>query len=390
MKIKKLLVGLLAVIMTVGVCFAFTACSNDGDKDKDKDTGTNTKSYQLEGEFRDDLAALGNGFDFLVDLKADNTAVVARYNPFSYDASDAATNKSYEAEFMKGTWKAAKKDGVDCLQIKLACYDKGAEVEGSAFTGYAYEVAGTYSVEISFPLVKGMAFKRQVTVSGGETKKYADANAFIKAKKMTFTAPEHVTVFEAKGQDNNVAATLYVQNGGKVLMYSGYSKIAEGTYTKNDTAMTITINDTPIEVTVEGTKGSFSYVHDMGYGDYKITYNFACADLTKVPAVEAPAAPKYTSTNTVTVKNPMNQSDMQAHLVVELTDDTNCKYYVSEFGGQLGSFDCTYTLNNGVITLTLKGAEPTEGMNVGFWTIMKTTLTWTLDDTNHTMTVKTA
>ena len=73
MKLRKLLVALLAVVMAVGVATAFAACG-DGDKPDDKKPA-NDKSYQLSGEFRDNLQVLGDGFDFLLDW----TVTAARY-----------------------------------------------------------------------------------------------------------------------------------------------------------------------------------------------------------------------------------------------------------------------------------------------------------------------
>ncbi len=471
MKIRKLLVTLLAVVMAIGVATALTACAPTEEKNPDNKPG-NEKSFQLTGSFTDDLGPMGKGFEFMLNLNTDLTAVLARYSPYSYDHSDAATNKSYNAEFMKGTWKEAKKDGVDCLQIKLACVGESGK-ETDNVTVYSYEVAGTYSADVSFPIVPGMSYKRTVSMSGSATKTYADGNAFIQAKKMTFVAPESVTTFVATS--NMGTATLYVQAEGKVAAYLGYNEIASGTYSKTDSEIKVILNDTPATVTVDGNKGSFIYAYNMGYGD-DIQLNFVCEDITKIPAfgpadfepvnytgtfkgteykmtLTSPTACKYstkmggyefgfdgtytvgkddkviaftigeeptnqqllaawngmknivwtldevnktmtgmlkyTSATTFTVKNPMNQSDMQAHLVIGITDESNCKFFIAEFGGMLGSFDCTYTLEGDTITLTLKGEEPTEGMNVGFWTVMKETLSWTLN-ADMTMAVVTA
>ena len=384
MKFKKLLVALLAVVMAVGVAMAFAACGEEKeDPNKKPEGGTNTKSYQLSGEFRDDLSILGGGYDFLLNLNVEGDAVLARYNPFSYDASDAATNPNYTAEYMKGTWKAVQKDGVDCLQIKLAIHKQDGTTESES-TLYAYDVAGVYSVEVEFPLVPGMSFTRKVTLTGGENKTYADANAFIQAKKMTFTAPESVTTFESKTQGGEVNATLYVQNGGKVIAYMGTSKISEGTYTKSATEMTVTLDGTPIEVTIEGNKGSFTYTYSAG-GMYDVELNFVCDDLTKVPNTDSttpePTTQKYTSTTTVNLS--MGGYSVPCNLVIELTDETNCKYYATGYSYTFGNFECTYTRTGNVITLTIK-EEPAEDTT---WDVLKETLTWELDDATNTMKV---
>lgn len=370
MKIKKLLVTLLAVVMAVGVMTAVAACGDP--KPTPTPEPTPEKSYQLTGGFRQDLQAMGQGFDFMLDLNKDGSAVCARYNPFSYDSSDAASNRNYTAKFMEGTWKATKKDGVDCLQIKLAVKaEDGTEQNGNTF--YAYDVAGVYSFDLNFPIVPGMSFTRDVTLSGGETKTYADANAFIQAKKMTFEAPAHVATFESK-KDEKVNATTYVAADGKVYIYTGYTKIAEGTYTKNETEMKVIISDTPINVTIDGNKGTFAYTYDMGgYGS--TTYTFVCEDLTKIPAKGGTPSEqvKYTGT--------LNETPY----TITILSATECKYATKMAGYDVG-FDCTYTINadTHVITITIK-EEPTNDSLKTVWNGMKD-IVWTLNEADHTMT----
>ena len=227
MKTKKFIVAILAAILAVGAVFAFTACGPEDDGKDGDTTNPSTKSYQLVGSFTDSLGPLGDGFEFMLNLNTDGTAVLSRYNPYSYDSSDASTNRNFEEKFMEGTWKEAEKDGVDCLQIKLEVRKEDGTTS-DASTSYAYDVAGEYSFELGFPIVPGMSFTRNVTLKGGETKKYADANAFIKGTCKTFTPPESVATFE----DEEKGGTAYVQEDGTVLLYSGYTEFATGTYYK--------------------------------------------------------------------------------------------------------------------------------------------------------------
>ncbi len=362
MKIKKLLVALLAVVMAVGVMTAVAAC----DDPEPAPSPENTKSFQLTGEFRQDLQAMGQGFDFMLDLNKDGSAVLARYNPFGYDSSDAASNKSYAAKYMEGTWKEAKKDGVDCLQIKLAV-KKADGTEENANTFYAYDVAGVYSFDLNFPIVPEMSFTRDVTLTGGETKTYADGNAFIQAKKMTFEAPAHVTTFESE-KDGKVNATAYVASDAKIYLYTGYTQIAQGTYSKNELEMKVIINDSPINVAIDDNKGTFEYTYDMGgYGS--TTYTFVCKDITKVPA-QGPATfepVRYEGTVGGTTYS------------IVLTSETDCKYANKQMESMF-SFECTYAIDETthVITLTIK-QEPSNEMLKGLWAGMKD-IVWTLGD----------
>lgn len=474
MKLRKLLVALLAVVMAVGVATAFAACG-DGDKKDDKKDPVNEKTYQLNGSLTDDLGPIGKGFEYMLNLNKDGSSVLSRYNPYNYNTEDAATNKDYDAEFMTGTWKAAKKEGIDCLQIKLAAKTQAGGTANDV-TVYSYETAGVYSVEITVPIVVGQSFTRPISLTGGETKKYADANAFIQGTKKAFVAPESVTTFLAKQNDATIG-TLYIQAEGKVVAYYGYQEVANGTYVKDATSMKVNLKGTEYTVTIEGNKGSFDYTHNI-YGDYNAELHFVCEDLTKVPAFgdtefeivtytgtyrgteysikltsatdctytgkmsyqdntfdvpfdctykigkdkvialtvkEEPTgmtagawpgmkaitwtvnetdktmtgAVNYTSVNDVNVT--MQGSSMPSKLVIAILDDTNCKFNVAAVAGYgMGIFDCTYTVTDNVITLTIK-AEPDADkspVNAGLWNEIKTMLTWTLDETAHTMTVK--
>ena len=81
---------------------------------------TESKPYQFTGKYEEDSAnASMLNAAFLLNLNEDGTAVADRYMFDNYDDSDAATNPTYTASYMSGTWKEAERDGVACLQIKL-------------------------------------------------------------------------------------------------------------------------------------------------------------------------------------------------------------------------------------------------------------------------------
>ena len=206
---KKIIALILAAVMV----FALVACSGSAPAASDNKPAANTgsepaktetkdetpaadaKSYQLVGKYEEsgDFAATINGA-FLCNLNADGTAVIDRYKFSNYNAAPAAENPTYEANFMTGTWKAVEKDGIASLQIKVACVDKAGN-ESNAGTFYANEIAGEWSFDLNFPIVVGAGYTRTATLSGGETKTYADADAFIAAFKQEFNAPEHVGEF---------------------------------------------------------------------------------------------------------------------------------------------------------------------------------------------------
>ena len=388
MKTKKFIVALLAAILAVGAVFALTACGPEDDKKDDDKTTTSTKSYQLVGSFTDSLGPLGDGFEFMLNLNTDGTAVLSRYNPYSYDSSDAATNTSFDEKFMEGTWKEAEKDGVDCLQIKLEVRKEDGTTS-DATTSYAYDVAGEYSFDLTFPIVPGMAFTRQVTLKGGETKKYADANAFIKGTCKTFTAPESIATFEAEN-----GGTAYVQEDGTVLLYSGYTEFATGTYYKTADDFGIVIGGEEVEVTKEGNKASFTYTYSMG-GGYEQEYTFVCDDISvlpdKAPAggeeeeTPEPGTDDKTLVGTYEGTNQPKPTDTVRKYKIELYDDNTCTLTFNFMTNII--FECKYTKDGNVVTLSdLTTDNPYGGQLKG---MAEEALVWTLGD-DGTMTPVTA
>lgn len=346
MKTKKFIVAILAAILAVGAVFAFTACGPEDDGKDGDTTNPSTKSYQLVGSFTDSLGPLGDGFEFMLNLNTDGTAVLSRYNPYSYDSSDASTNRNFEEKFMEGTWKEAEKDGVDCLQIKLEVRKEDGTTS-DASTSYAYDVAGEYSFELGFPIVPGMSFTRNVTLKGGETKKYADANAFIKGTCKTFTPPESIATFE----DEEKGGTAYVQEDGTVLLYSGYTEFATGTYYKTADDFGIIIEGEEVEVTVNGNKASFTSIYSMG-GGYDVEYTYVCDDISVLPD-KAPAGGEEETGEvyTATMKESLGVYEADVTYTLTLIDATNYKITAVANQMSLATMTGTYTKDGNTVTL---------------------------------------
>ena len=172
MKLSKRFAALgLSLVMAL----ALPACGDDpadatpSPGGSNTDAPTSTKSFQFYGKFDEGDGANASMLNaaFLLNLNEDGTAVADRYMFSNYDASDAATNPTYTASYMSGTWKEAERDGVPCLQIKLAYVDEAGN-ESNSQTAYAYDVAGVYSFDLTFPVVPGMSYTRTVTMEGSE------------------------------------------------------------------------------------------------------------------------------------------------------------------------------------------------------------------------------
>ena len=370
MKTKKFIVAILAAILAVGAVFAFTACGPEDDGKDGDTTNPSTKSYQLVGSFTDSLGPLGDGFEFMLNLNTDGTAVLSRYNPYSYDSSDASTNRNFEEKFMEGTWKEAEKDGVDCLQIKLEVRKEDGTTS-DASTSYAYDVAGEYSFELGFPIVPGMSFTRNVTLKGGETKKYADANAFIKGTCKTFTPPESIAKFE----DEEKGGTAYVQKDGTVLLYSGYTEFATGTYYKTADDFGIIIEGEEVDVTVEGKKASFKSIYSMG-GGYDVEYTYVCDDISVLPEKAKDPAGGEEETGevyTATMHESFYGQEADVTYTLTLIDATN--YKITAVAGEmsLATMTGTYTKDGNTVTLV---AGNTEGSTIA--SLVNGKLNWTL------------
>ena len=204
---------------------------------------------------------------FLLNLNEDGTASCDKYAYGQYNADPAASNPSYAAGYLTGKWKEVEKDGVPCLQIKLE-----AAGGANAQTAYAYDIAGEYSFDMTFPVVPGASYTRNVTMSGSEEKAFADADAFIQGKKMEFVAPDHVDVFTDAEQN----ATAYLQADGTMLIYAGYDKFADGKWMIGADGVSISIGGEAVSVTTEGNTASFTVDRSLD-GANSVTYNLVCS-----------------------------------------------------------------------------------------------------------------
>lgn len=284
MKFKKFFLGVVIGILAVA-SLALGACSNDGGNDDEgKDDGPVTISYQLsgvmDGEDLDSFSFAKGAF--WLKLMSDGSIVMDRYNFGNYNTSPAAENDDYIQNYMQGEWEETTRDGVEALSIEIYVLNE-AGIKTQASSATAYNSNGTYTCSLRMEVVSGAGFFRQVSFSGGTTL-YADADEFIEKNAKEFVAPESVAIFT----DEENGGTVYLQEDGTVLIYSGYSQAASGTWA-NDKAgnMTVTVAGTPITVTVDtaADKATFDYEYAI-YGDYKINFTFT-AKYSDIPEFSA-------------------------------------------------------------------------------------------------------
>ena len=173
----KMTALVLTLVMVLSLGFAGTALATEAPAEEAEEAVK--PLCQLVGKYEEE----GQGADrvngaFKLELFEDGTAVCDRYRYMAKDATEAASNPSYDDAFMTGTWEATQKDGIDCLKIELACDNNGTKSNETSM--YAYEVAGQYSTEMDFPIVVGMDYKRTVAMAGVE-EMLEDDDAFIEA-----------------------------------------------------------------------------------------------------------------------------------------------------------------------------------------------------------------
>lgn len=344
---KKTLALILAVIMIGSL---LTACGSSAPAATTATTAAteaateaaSTKSFQLtgnyseEGEFASMLAAA-----FMLNLNEDGTASCDKYAYGQYNADPAASNPSYSAAYLTGKWKEVEKDGVPCLQIKLE-----AAGGANAQTAYAYEIAGTYSFEMTFPVVPGASYTRNVSMAGGETKTYADADAFIQANKIEFTAPEHIGAFV----DEEHNGTAYMQADGTLLVYAGYDKFADGKWMVKDGAVTVSIGGEAKEVTMGDNTASFTIDRSLD-GSNSVTYTLVCADVAALPSAEVAEDAPYTCSIT------MGDNPTTVELTLNADNTANLKVFTD--------IPCTYTQVGSVVCLEVVGEL--EGFAAQIW-----------------------
>lgn len=373
MKMKKLLAAVVSATM-LGSMLA--ACGGSGSNSQTSgsetsQSGEGGKTYQFWGTYEEDgeNASMLNAA-FLLNLNEDGTSVADKYMFANCDASDAATNPTYTTSYMSGTWKEVEKDGVECLQIKLAYVDDAGN-ESNAQTAYAYDVAGVYSFDLTFPVVPGMSYTRVASMEGKEGQTYADANAFIQAYKQEFTAPESVGTFT----DATNNGTAYLQADGTLLLYAGYDKFADGKWALADGAISITLNDEAVDVTMDGNKATFTAERDMGEGN-TTSFTFVCEDISALSAPEAGAQTPAQAPAEAEGIATYEAGDLE----LVLLDDTNMKVKYPAYGMERDGF--TYVLDGDTLTVTAPSedvmgafAQIWAGVGAEKWTISGNTAT---------------
>lgn len=371
MKMKKLLAAVVSAMMLGSMLAACGGSNSQTSGSETSQSGEGGKTYQFWGTYEEDgeNASMLNAA-FLLNLNEDGTSVADKYMFANYDASDAATNPTYTTSYMSGTWKEVEKDGVECLQIKLAYVDDAGN-ESNAQTAYAYDVAGVYSFDLTFPVVPGMSYTRVASMEGKEGQTYADANAFIQAYKQEFTAPESVGTFT----DATNNATAYLQADGTLLLYAGYDKFAEGKWALADGAISITLNDEVVDVTMDGNKATFTAERDMGEGN-TTSFTFVCDDIT---ALSAPEAGAQTPAETPAEAEGIATYEA-GDLELVLLDDTNMKVKYPAYGMERDGF--TYVLDGDTLTVTAPSEDVMgafgqiwAGVGAEKWTISGNTAT---------------
>lgn len=342
----KKLFGTLLVLAGLMV----TACSgsnNDASKDSGESQQASAESYQFWGKLEEggEYASMTDAA-YLLNLNEDGKTSLDKYAFASYDASPAATNKTYTSSYMSGTWKAVQKEGVDALQIKLAFVEEDG-TESGASTYYAYESDGVYSVELTIAIVKGQSFTRNVEMEGQKGKKYADADTFIQAYKKEFVEPTNVLKVTSKEN----GGVVYFQEDGKVLIYVGTNKVAAGTYVKTATSLTLKIGETEIPVTLSETVCTFSYTYDMaGYTQLELAFEFPVADFAKLP--ETSEEEELPEGALLVMKDAENNAT--------LTFNKDKSYKINMAFGTYGSFDVqkgTWAFANYTVTLTPESGD---------------------------------
>ena len=368
MKFKKFFLGVVIGILAVA-SLALGACSNDsGNDDEGKDNGPVTISYQLsgvmDGEDLDSFSFAKGAF--WLKLMSDGSIVMDRYNFGNYNTSPAAENDDYIQNYMQGEWEETTRDGVEALSIEIYVLNEaGIKTQSSSAT--AYNSNGTYTCSLRMEVVSGAGFFRQVSFSGGTTL-YADADEFIEKNAKEFVAPESVAIFT----DEENGGTVYLQEDGTVLIYSGYSQAASGTWA-NDKAgnMTVTVAGTPITVTVDTAADTATFDYEYAiYGDYKINFTFT-AKYSEIPEFGAAVQENvYTGTYGEQI------------WTLTLTDDTNCTISTTMMGFTV-PFSGTYAKDaNGIVTVT---CNPDNEQLQGIWAGVSN-VKWQLNDEDHSMT----
>ena len=371
MKIKKWLatvLGCTLAVSTAACAGVFAACGN-GDEKNPSPGGETTPAYQFLGMMDDDdLSSYGMQCALWLQLDSDGTASIDKYSYLSYDASPAAENKNYQADFMVGTWEKTERDGVEGVSIEVGVKQEDGSMKGVT-TAMAYNRGGKYSCELTIPIVVDM-FDRGVEFEGTEGALYEDADEFITENALTFTPPANETTLTS---DNG--GTVYVQSEGKLLIYNGYNMIAEGTYENDGEGnMSVTVGATKIDATVDADADTVSFTYEYAlYGDYTMTFEFS-GKYSEIPVAEAgePEVQENVYTGTYNGQT----------WTLTIKDATTCTMS-TQMGGFDVPFNGTYVKDEqGVVTVT---CNPSNETMQSIWAGVKN-VKWQLNEADHTMT----
>lgn len=303
-RMKKWLIGGLAVAAAATMALGLAACNDDTDKEEgDKKppvTETTEIEWQFTGHYTDETLT-GYGFDYyiLLNLFDDGTAAGSGYNILSMDSSDYAENSGFSEKWWTGSWEETKNsEGLDCIKLSVR-YDEDAEnIMGGGFatSRFEYELYPTSEGTITFTLDCPIFSGRQQQVTGSKTVKYKDFDAFIQGNLYVFEEPEYTVMFGAAADSN--PGRLYLQEDGTALFYVGSTDPATNqakyvisqtwSWTYDGGKLVVKTGATSqIEATIDGTKATIKY--DRNAMGNTISYTMECADISALEDIEPPA-----------------------------------------------------------------------------------------------------
>ncbi len=306
-RMKKWLIGGLAVAAAATMALGLAACNDDTEQEENKPPVTETAEieWQFTGHYTDETLT-GYGFDYyiLLNLLDDGTVAGSGYNILSMDSSDYAENSGFSEKWWTGSWEETKNsEGLDCIKLSVR-YDEDAEnIMGGGFatSRFEYELYPTSEGTITFTLDCPIFSGRQQQVTGSKTVKYKDFDAFIQGNLYVFEEPEYVVMF-ATAADNH-PGRLYLQDDGTALFYVGnidpatnqakYVISQTWTWTYESGKLVVKTGATSqIEATIEGTKATIKY--DRNAMGNIISYTMECADISALEDItpDQPAAPE--------------------------------------------------------------------------------------------------
>ena len=158
---------------------------------------------------------------------------------------------------------------------------------------------------------------------------------------------------------------------GTLLVYAGYDKFADGTWSLAEGAIAITLGGESVDVTMDGNKATFSTERNLGDGN-TTSYTFVCEDIS---TLSAPAEGGDESGEEEGIA-----SYEAGGLVLVLLDDTNMKVKYPEYSMERDGF--TYVLDGNTLTVTAPG-EDVLGAFGQIWAAMGGE-TWTIDGNTAT------